>query len=133
MAAATEDRALLCPRACGAEAAWVGATEVLAAGSLAEVVRHFTGQAPLPPAEAGEIIPGPADRDMREVKGQERAKRALEIAAAGRHHLMMVGTPGSGKSMLAHRFAGLLPDMTTTEALQSAAVASLGGRFTLER
>ena len=60
MAAAEEDRALLCPRACGAEAAWVGATEVLAAGSLAEVVRHYTGQAPLPPAEAGEVVPGPA-------------------------------------------------------------------------
>ena len=86
MAAAEEDRALLCPRACGAEAAWVGATQVLAAGSLDEVVRHFTGQAPITPAEAGEVLASPLGRDMREVKGQERAKRALEIAAAGRHH-----------------------------------------------
>jgi magnesium chelatase family protein len=71
--------------------------------------------------------------DLSDVKGQTGAKRALEIAAAGGHSLLMVGPPGSGKSMLAHRFAGLLPPMTTDEALQSAAVASLGGRFSLER
>jgi magnesium chelatase family protein len=71
--------------------------------------------------------------DLADVKGQLGAKRALEIAAAGGHSLLFMGPPGSGKSMLAHRFAGLLPAMTTTEALQSAAVASLGGRFTLDR
>jgi predicted ATPase with chaperone activity len=67
------------------------------------------------------------------VKGQLGAKRALEIAAAGGHSLLLMGPPGSGKSMLAQRFAGLLPAMTTEEALQSAAVASLGGRFSLAR
>ncbi len=127
MAAAEEDRALLCPRACGAEAAWVGATEVLAADSLNAVVRHFTGQAALPPATAGEVFAPPGGRDLREVKGQERAKRALEIAAAGRHHLMMVGTPGSGKSMLAARLPGMLPPLTAAEALETSMIHSLAG------
>ena len=127
MAAAEEDRTLLCPRACGAEAAWVGAAEVLAADGLNAVVRHYTGQAALPPAEAGEVVAGPPGRDLREVKGQERAKRALEIAAAGRHHLMMVGTPGSGKSMLAARLPGILPPLTAAEALETSMIHSLAG------
>jgi magnesium chelatase family protein len=71
--------------------------------------------------------------DLADVKGQAGAKRVLEIAAAGGHSVLMMGPPGSGKSMLAHRFAGLLPVMTTDEALQSAAVASLAGRFSLAR
>jgi len=130
MAAAEADRALLCPRACGAEAAWVGATEVLAADGLNAVVRHYTGQSPLPPAEAGEVTAGPANRDLRDVKGQERAKRALEIAAAGRHHLMMVGTPGSGKSMLAARLPGILPPLSAQEALETSMIHSLAGLLT---
>lgn len=127
MAAAEEDRALLCPKACGAEAAWVGATQVLAANSLDEVVRHYTGQAPLTPAEAGEVVADPAARDLREVKGQERAKRALEIAAAGRHHMLMSGTPGSGKSMLAARLPGILPPLSAAEALETSMIHSLAG------
>ncbi len=127
MAAAQEDRALLCPKECGAEAAWVGATEVLAAATLHDVVRHFTGQAPLTPAEPGEVIPAPRSRDMRDVKGQERAKRALEIAAAGRHHVLMVGSPGSGKSMLAARLPGILPPLSATEALETSMIHSLSG------
>jgi magnesium chelatase family protein len=127
MAAAEEDRALLCPKACGAEAAWVGATEVLAADSLNAVVRHYTGQSPLPPAEAGEVIADPGTRNLRDVKGQERAKRALEIAAAGRHHLFMVGTPGSGKSMLAARLPGILPPLSAAEALETSMIHSLAG------
>ena len=127
MAAAEHDRALLCPRACGAEAAWVGATQVLAAASLDEVVRHFTGQSPITPAEAGEVQPAPQERDMRDVKGQERAKRALEIAAAGRHHVLMVGSPGSGKSMLAARLPGILPPLSPQEALETSMIHSLAG------
>lgn len=127
MAAAESDRALLCPKACGPEAAWVGATQVLAANSLNEVVRHYTGQAPITPAEAGEVARPCGDRDFREVKGQERAKRALEIAAAGRHHTLMVGTPGSGKSMLAARIPGILPPLTATEALETSMIHSLAG------
>lgn len=127
MAAAEEDRVLLCPKACGAEAAWVGATQVLAARSLDEVLRHYTGQVPITPAEAGEVVADPQRRDLREVKGQERAKRALEIAAAGRHHMLMVGTPGSGKSMLAARLPGILPPLSAAEALETSMIHSLAG------
>ena len=127
MATAEENRALLCPKACGAEAAWVGATQVLAAGTLDEVLRHFTGQTPIHPAEAGEVIAEPFFRDLRDVKGQERAKRALEIAAAGRHHLLMVGSPGSGKSMLAARLSGILPPLSAAEALETSMIHSLAG------
>lgn len=130
MAAAEEDRALLCPKACGAEAAWVEAAQVLAASSLDEVLRHYTGQVPITPAEAGEIVADPARRDLREVKGQERAKRALEIAAAGRHHMLMVGTPGSGKSMLAARLPGILPPLSAAEALETSMIHSLAGLLT---
>ena len=127
MAAAEHDRALLCPKACGAEAAWVGATQVLAAGSLADVVRHYTGQSPLTPAVAGEVQRETHSRDMRDVKGQERAKRALEIAAAGRHHVLMTGSPGSGKSMLAARLPGILPPLSAAEALETSMIHSLSG------
>jgi magnesium chelatase family protein len=127
LAAAEEDRLLLCPRACGAEAAWVGATQVIAAGSLDEVIRHYTGQTILAPAAAGEVTVPAGGRDLRDVRGQERAKRALEIAAAGRHHLMMVGSPGSGKSMLAARLPGILPPLSAVEALETSMIHSLSG------
>ncbi|WP_420557079.1 YifB family Mg chelatase-like AAA ATPase [Roseovarius sp.] len=130
MAAAEEDRTLLCPKGSGAEAAWVGATQVIGAATLADVVRHYTGQSPLPPAEPGEVTADVSGRDLRDVKGQERAKRALEIAAAGRHHLMMVGTPGSGKSMLAARLPGILPPLTAPEALETSMIHSLAGLLT---
>ena len=127
MAAASEDRSLLCPAACGPEAAWVGATQVIAAASLGDVVRHYSGQVPISPAEPGEVPDLPQGRDLRDVKGQERAKRALEIAAAGRHHLMMVGTPGSGKSMLAARLPSILPPLSAAEALDTSMIHSIAG------
>jgi magnesium chelatase family protein len=127
MTAAVDGRTLLCPAGCGSEAAWVGDVNVIAPRSLAEMVRHFTGQAILPPAQPGEATGRTASRDLSEVKGQERAKRALEIAAAGRHHLLLVGSPGSGKSMLAARIPGILPPLTPIEALETSMIHSLSG------
>ncbi|NPD14184.1 YifB family Mg chelatase-like AAA ATPase [Xinfangfangia sp. D13-10-4-6] len=127
MAAAEEDCVLLCPQASGAEAAWVGATEVIAAGSLAEVVRHFTGQAILPPPQTNEIIENFTGPDLSSVRGHERAKRVLEIAAAGRHNLLMTGPPGTGKSLLAACLPGLLPSMSASEALETSMIHSVAG------
>ncbi|MEQ5871487.1 YifB family Mg chelatase-like AAA ATPase [Sagittula sp. NFXS13] len=130
MTAAAEDRALICPQASGREAAWVGACNVLGASSLLDIIKHFTGQCILEPAQPGEITQGTTHRDLRDVKGQERAKRAMEIAAAGRHHLMMVGPPGAGKSMLSGRMPGLLPPLTPSEALETSIIHSIAGLLT---
>ncbi|KAA9010462.1 YifB family Mg chelatase-like AAA ATPase [Histidinibacterium aquaticum] len=127
MTAAAGGRSLLCPAGCGAEAAWVGACDVTAPGSLAQVIAHMTGRTPLDPAKPGEVTGTGGGPDLSEVKGQERAKRALEIAAAGRHHLLMVGAPGSGKSMLAARLPGLLPPLEAAEALETSMIHSLAG------
>ena len=127
MAASEDDRALICPRACGPEAAWVESVPVLAPATLREAVDHLTDRAPLARASAGMIADPPAGACLSDVKGQERAKRALEIAAAGRHHLLMVGPPGAGKSMLAARLPGLLPPLGPAEALETSMIHSLAG------
>ncbi len=127
LAAAEADCGLICPAGCGAEAAWVGAVQVVAPKSLLALVNHFTGRAPLAPAAPGTVADPATSKDFVEVKGQEKAKRALEIAAAGRHHLLMVGPPGSGKSMLAARLPGILPPLEPEEALETSMIHSLAG------
>ena len=127
MAAAEGGQDLICPASVGPEAAWVDATRVIAPNSLAQLIQHFTGQSPLAPARPGLVTRDGAGRDLFDVKGQERAKRALEIAAAGRHHMMMVGTPGSGKSMLAARLPSILPDLSPAEALETSMIHSIAG------
>jgi magnesium chelatase family protein len=130
---------LVLPPGSAEEAALVPQAQVYRADHLLDVVRQFL---PVQPPEPGEgwarvvaqpAAAGPRYPDLADVKGQSGAKRALEIAAAGGHSLLLLGPPGSGKSMLAQRFAGLLPAMTVEEALQSAAVASLAGQFSLAR
>ncbi|HEY9066197.1 MAG TPA: YifB family Mg chelatase-like AAA ATPase, partial [Burkholderiaceae bacterium] len=131
-------RALVLPAASAQEAALVEGLTIHRAAHLLEVVQALLPEsAPhrTPLARATPLPPGPvaALPDLREVKGQFSAKRALEIAAAGGHSLLMVGPPGSGKSMLAQRFAALLPEMDHDAALESAAVLSLAGLFRQER
>ena len=142
---AVEWSKLVLPPGSAEEAALVPQAQVYRARHLLDVVAHFLPEAAAaatdpPPDDGGWVRLAPTQlgqtpvyADLADVKGQAAAKRALEIAAAGGHSLLMVGPPGSGKSMLAQRFAGLLPPMDTTEALESAAVASLAGRFSLER
>lgn len=127
MTAAEEDCDMLCPAASAPEAAWVGAARVFGAQTLLQIVQHLTGAAPLERSGPGNARDETPSADLRDVKGQERARRALEIAAAGRHHLLMVGPPGSGKSMLAARLPGLLPPMSPDEALETAMIHSVAG------
>lgn len=132
----TPARAFILPRANADEAALVGNVAILPADSLLQVVAHFAAHdadarlvAHVPQADATQ----PVYPDLADVKGQAQAKRALEVAAAGAHSMLMVGPPGTGKSMLAARFAGILPPMTDTEALESAAVQSLTNGFSASR
>ncbi|HES75653.1 MAG TPA: ATP-binding protein, partial [bacterium] len=118
-------RALIVPRENATEAARVSGTRVFGAGHLREVVAHLLAVDVLSPAEAPSIHVPQDGLDLRDVRGQHRAKRALEIAAAGGHNLLMIGPPGAGKSMLAQRFSGLLPSMSEAEALESAAIWSV--------
>ena len=127
LAAAEASCDLICPKECGAEAAWVGSVNVVAPATLLQVMNHFNGKQVLKGAEPGEVTKIIEERDLADVKGQERAKRAMEIAAAGRHHLFMVGSPGSGKSMMAARMPGILPVLGPEEALETSMVHSLAG------
>jgi magnesium chelatase family protein len=126
MGAEALDLTLICPEASAPEAAWAGGA-ALAAQSLMSLVNHFSGRAPLAMAKPGPVadeVPGP---DLRDVRGQEGAKRVLEIAAAGGHNLLFCGPPGSGKSMLAARLPGLLPPLSPRELLETSQVQSIAG------
>ena len=131
--ASKDGRAFVLPRGNADEAALVEEAQVFPAGSLLEVCAHLAGQGELSrhvpeiTESAGAVLP-----DFSEVKGQAHAKRALEVAAAGGHSVLMSGPPGSGKSMLASRLPGILPPMSEEEALEAAAIQSLNGSFRLE-
>lgn len=119
---------LICPSACGAEAAWAGGeATILAPASLIQLVNHFKGAQVLSAPEPGALAAAGAMPDLIDVRGQETAKRALEIAAAGGHNLLMTGPPGAGKSMLAARLPGLLPPLSPSEMLEISMIQSLAG------
>lgn len=127
-----QGRAFILPAENAAEAALVREARILPARSLLEVCAHLLGHTQLEPYHQALVPQAQIYPDLSEVKGQAMAKRALEVAAAGAHSLLMTGPPGTGKSMLASRFPGILPAMTEQEALESAAIQSLNGAYRTE-
>lgn len=128
--AAGLEKGIICPKACGGEAAWAGDIPVLAAENLLALINHFKGiQVLSPPEPRIEDAPIQKVLDLRDVKGQETAKRALEVTAAGGHNLLMLGPPGAGKSMLASRLPGILPPLSPAEALEVTMIHSLAGQL----
>lgn len=124
------DKGLICPQACGGEAAWADRDmDIIAPPSLISLANHFRGTQVL--SRPQPAIQHKSDNlpDMADIKGQETAKRALEIAAAGGHNLLMAGPPGSGKSMLAARLPGILPDLTPAELLEISMISSIAGEL----
>src|SRR5205085_3390276 len=119
----------ICPAAQGSEASWAGELEVVSAPNLLSLLAHLKGTALVPAPPAAEAEPPGHGPDLAQVKGQEVAKRALEIAAAGGHHLLMSGPPGAGKSLLAACLPGILPPLQPSEALEVSMVASVAGEL----
>lgn len=127
--AVARERNIICPEASGPEAAWAGDLEILAPGSLLALINHFKGTQALTPPVCGDIADDSTLLRLEDIKGQETAKRALEVAAAGGHNLLMAGPPGSGKSMLAARLPGLLPPLDAAEALEVNMISSIAGEM----
>ncbi|WP_417476589.1 YifB family Mg chelatase-like AAA ATPase [Maricaulis sp.] len=128
VAAQAAGLSLICPEACGPEAAWAGGDlPIIAPASLIQLINHFKGTQVLSRPAPGELVERAITADLNQVKGQESAKRALEIAAAGHHNLLMVGPPGSGKSMMAERLPGLLPPLSAAELLDVSMIHSVAG------
>ena len=123
------DKGLICPAAQGSEASWAGQLDVIAAPDLLALLAHLKGTSLVPAPEIAEAEPPERGPDLAQVKGQEVAKRALEIAAAGGHNLLMSGPPGSGKSLLAACLPGILPPLQPGEALEVSMVASVAGEL----
>lgn len=129
---------LICPAVQGSEAVWAGLKDIAAADNLLSLINHFKGVQILPAPRAETCEKTLRHLDMADVKGQESAKKALEIAAAGKHNMLMVGPPGSGKSMLAERLITILPPLSPEEALETSVIHSIagelkGGRISFER
>ena len=126
----SRDEGLICPAACGAEAAWASPDiQIVAATSLIQIANHFKGTQVLSRPQP-RVHEAETNRlDLRDIKGQESAKRALEIAAAGGHHLLMIGSPGAGKSMLAARLPSILPPLSPSELLEVSMIASVAGEI----
>lgn len=130
MAASQDELGLVCPQASGGEAAVLGADiAIVAAPSLLALINHFRGEQVLAPPALDLDDDEAAYPDLKDVKGQETAKRVLEIAAAGNHNLLLVGPPGGGKSMLASRLPGLLPPLDAAEVLEVSMIASVAGQL----
>ncbi|WP_297369076.1 YifB family Mg chelatase-like AAA ATPase [Acidocella sp.] len=127
IAAGARGLGLICPRAQGPEAGWAGTGTVLPAPDLLSLINHFRGTQLIAPPAQGELGAGAPALDLADVRGMEAAKRTLEVAAAGGHNLLMIGPPGGGKSMLAARLPGLLPDLTAREALEVSMIHSIAG------
>ena len=125
--ASAQGKALICAQENGSEARWAGSEKIIASPSLLALIHHLKGSAPLALPDRPTVTDHSPYPDLADVKGQQTAKRVLEIAAAGRHHLLMIGPPGAGKSMLASRLAGLLPALGPAEALEVTMIHSLGG------
>jgi magnesium chelatase family protein len=129
LAASASDRRLICPAACGGEAAWAGSIDVIAPNDLTSLLNHLRGAQTLTPPSPHVEPDQSTPLDMADLKGQETARRALEIAAAGRHNFLMIGPPGAGKSMLAARLPGLLPALDAREALEVTMLHSVAGQL----
>src|SRR3954465_14536523 len=128
VAANARGHGLICPESCGPEAAWASSEiDVIAPRSLIQLANHFKGTQVLARPQPAVRAIGPAMPDLRDIKGQESAKRALEIAAAGGHNLLMNGPPGAGKSMLAARLPSILPPLSPRELLDVAMIHSVAG------